>query len=64
MTNFDNRERTIDELDVLSKAHHFYSIDATRPLEENADALSSHVSKLLQAGHGAGVPPPSPPPPA
>ena len=57
------QQRVIDELDVLSKAHHFYSIDATRPLEENVDALATHVSKLLQAGHGAGVPPSSPSPP-
>jgi dTMP kinase len=56
------QQRVIDELDVLSKAYHFYAIDATRPLEENAEALTSHVSKLLQSGHGtasAPLPPPT-----
>ena len=55
------QERVIQELDALASEYHFYSIDATRGIDENSDALCAHVSDLLQGGGRAGrrrIPPP------
>ena|SRR5690349_1409771 len=48
------QQRVIQELDALATEHHFYSVDATRALDENADALCAHVSDLLKSGGRAG----------
>ena len=55
------QQRVIQELDLLATEYHFHSVDATRDLEENADALCAHVSELLQSGRRNGrrrIPPP------
>jgi thymidylate kinase len=48
------QERVIKELDALSSEYHFYSVDATRPIDENSEALCAHVSTLLQSGGRSG----------
>jgi len=48
------QQRVIEELDTLAREHHFYSIDANRDIDENADALCAHVSELLQSGRRDG----------
>jgi dTMP kinase len=47
------QQRVIEELDKLARDYHFYSIDATRDIDENADALCAHVSELLHSGRRA-----------
>ena len=49
------QQRVIEELDKLAREHHFYSIDATRDVDDNANALCAHVSELLQSGRRGGV---------
>jgi dTMP kinase len=48
------QKRVIEELDALASEYHFYSIDATRGIDENSDALCAHVSALLQSGRRGG----------
>jgi dTMP kinase len=49
------QKRVIEELDELASEYHFCSIDATRGIDENSDALCAHVSALLQSGPRAGL---------
>jgi dTMP kinase len=49
------QQRVIEELDALSTEYHFFSIDATRPIDENSEALCAHVSELLQSGRRPGL---------
>lgn len=49
------QKRVIEELDELSSAYHFHSIDATGGIEANSAALCAHVSELLQSGRRAGL---------
>ena len=49
------QRRVIEELDELASEYHFCSIDATRGIDENSDALCAHVSALLESGPRAGL---------
>jgi dTMP kinase len=43
------QERLIQQLDALASEYSFVTIDATRDVEENAEALAHRVSRLLEA---------------
>jgi dTMP kinase len=49
------QRRVIEELDALARDYHFFSIDATRDIDDNANALCAHVSELLQSGRRNGL---------
>jgi dTMP kinase len=49
------QQRVIEELDKLARDYHFYSIDATRDIDENSNALCAHVSELLRSERRAGL---------
>ncbi len=49
------QKRVIEELDELSGAYHFHSIDATCAIDANSSALCAHVSELLQSGRRGGL---------
>lgn len=49
------QKRVIEELDELSGAYHFHSIDATCGIDANSSALCAHVSELLQSGRRGGL---------
>ena len=44
------QRRVIQELDTLAGEYGFQTLDATRPISENAETLAERVSALLLAG--------------